>query len=345
MLFRKTDMASTAKNLFDRIFSATSPEDELNKIILSEKQPESDSVEYKVPPELEENPGSQKARDQKQQLADAKVNWSKALSAFANTSGGLLIWGVKCSRNSDGIDEPSGFDLVKDSRLLREKLIALHTQANSDFVEGVDIKEVEFQGGGSVLVCYIPEGANKPYRADYAGKAYYMRIQSNSVIMPHAMLRTMFYPRVSPKFELTLTASIRHEGNGQHIDCVFNLMNRGTSTADDVIVRVKPRYPDPKALRSITDTWQFKGPIEMGFDQIFIVSSKKAIHPHLPVDEFSFTTVPFAYWDSTKKIAFHLDIYGRNQSEVTKMEVAFSAGMLSTGMPKQFPVLTRAEEL
>jgi Putative DNA-binding domain len=335
-------MASTAKKIFDDIFDSASPEGAITKLVLSEKLPECEYVEYKCPPDLEDEPsGATKARDKRQQLQDAKENWSKALSAFANTAGGLLIWGVKCSRNSDGIDEPSGFDFVTNGTRLRDKLVAQHTQANSDFVEGVDIRVVNFKAGGSVVVCYIPEGSNKPYRADYASKAYFIRMQSNSLVMPHSMLRSLFYPRSSPKFQLELTASIRHEGQGHHVDFSVQLQNTGTATADEVIVRVILRYPDPARLNLISNTWAGNMAKE-GFQDIAVLSAKKSIHPFLPLDVFSFTTRKYDYFDMTRKFAFDFDIYGRNQ-DVTRLGVEFHLGEIQTAPSKKFKVTPRKD--
>lgn len=35
---------------------------------------------------------------------DDKKNFAKALSGFANSSGGLIVWGIKATKNNQGID-------------------------------------------------------------------------------------------------------------------------------------------------------------------------------------------------------------------------------------------------
>lgn len=40
--------------------------------------------------------------------ADKKV-LGKALSAFANSMGGLIVWGIDCKRDADGVDQVVGF--------------------------------------------------------------------------------------------------------------------------------------------------------------------------------------------------------------------------------------------
>jgi hypothetical protein len=121
------------------------------------------------------------------------------------------------------------------------------------------------------------------------------------------------------------------------------MMNRGTATADDVVVFVRPIYFDPKALRVISDMWQSKGFTETGLGQVCVITAKKPIHPYLPIDEFIFSTGPLTGWEiGTTKIAFHLDIYARNHS-VTKIGVEFVGESALFGKVNEIPLKARIE--
>jgi len=53
---------------------------------------------------------------------DDKKNFAKALSGFANSDGGLVIWGVNAKKNAQGIDCACGFNEIKPLSLFVSKL-------------------------------------------------------------------------------------------------------------------------------------------------------------------------------------------------------------------------------
>ena len=85
--------------------------------------------------------------------------------------------------------------MLKDVRL----------EATVDPVQGVKYEHYDAgKGDGSgFVVCLIPEGENKPYReAIDPAKQYYQRIGDSFAVIPHAMLRSLFYPPVRLTWEL-----------------------------------------------------------------------------------------------------------------------------------------------
>src|ERR1041385_2091090 len=54
--------------------------------------------------------------------ADDKKNLAKVLSGFANSSGGIIIWGVEGRKNADGIDCASGKKEINPLSLLMSRL-------------------------------------------------------------------------------------------------------------------------------------------------------------------------------------------------------------------------------
>jgi predicted HTH transcriptional regulator len=49
--------------------------------------------------------------------ADDRKNFAKALSGFANSSGGLLVWGIAAAKNADQIDCATGAAEIAQIRL------------------------------------------------------------------------------------------------------------------------------------------------------------------------------------------------------------------------------------
>jgi hypothetical protein len=91
---------SLAQEFFKRLIEkANSPEtfDRIKELV-SRRTPESEWLEFK---------GADAATHED----ELKAKWSKALSAFANTDGGV-IWGVRAKRGLDGIDAADAAELA-----------------------------------------------------------------------------------------------------------------------------------------------------------------------------------------------------------------------------------------
>ena len=53
---------------------------------------------------------------------DDRKNLAKALAGFANSAGGIVIWGIEAAKNADGVDAASRFKLVDNPALLVSRL-------------------------------------------------------------------------------------------------------------------------------------------------------------------------------------------------------------------------------
>jgi Putative DNA-binding domain len=136
---------------------------------------------------------------------DEKKNWSKALSGYANITDGVIVWGID-ARNDPvtEVDFASGLKLIPDTRILESHLRDWIRDATNPPVMGVEFKSYPGSDGGFV-VCFIPESAHKPHRAEWAQKHYYYRAEDDFLEAEPAMLRLLFYPRYSPAFSIEVS--------------------------------------------------------------------------------------------------------------------------------------------
>lgn len=112
--------------------------------------------------------------DKKQAVERKKVkNWLKSVSAFANTVGGVLIFGVTDEEQIIGLEDIKG-DSVFVSQKIKERI--------SPFPEVV-MKLHKTEAGEELLLLYVPEGTETPYY--YIGDGVteaYIRIGNESVL-------------------------------------------------------------------------------------------------------------------------------------------------------------------
>jgi predicted HTH transcriptional regulator len=73
-----------------------------------------------------------------------KKNLAKAVSGFANSSGGLIVWGVDARKNPDGIDCASVLNEISPIQLFVSRLTTLTGQSVSPLVDGIIHKPINF---------------------------------------------------------------------------------------------------------------------------------------------------------------------------------------------------------
>lgn len=170
---------------------------------------------------------------------DLKKKWAEYLSAFANTEGGLFIWGIQGTGN----DTPGKVVPVQSLDGLQAILTKQIHQANDPPVQGVQYLQIETDGKDKgVLVCFVPLSPYRPHRKEYPAleKCYYYRAGESCKVIPHTMLQQMFYPYAKVDLELTQTTIVEKKPSPNNdrwqFTILLQLKNKGTVTAEEVCI-------------------------------------------------------------------------------------------------------------
>lgn len=121
------------------------------------------------------------AYDFKGELERKKIrSWLKSVSAFADTDGGTLFFGVDNDARVVGVANPQ-----KDLEFISEKI-----NAHLDPVPVYSLNPVQTPEGRIILVLQIPAGAQTPYYLNLDGKriAYVRRGNESIPATPHELL-------------------------------------------------------------------------------------------------------------------------------------------------------------
>jgi hypothetical protein len=171
---------------------------------------------------------------------DDKKNLAEAMSGFANSDGGLIVWGV-CAR-SDGADDPDAAKEKQPIQRLNRFLSDLHQltpQLVSPAVIGVEhiaILDPRSPDTG-YAVTLIPKSEGLPHMAR-AGKqhTFYFRSGSSFLPMEPFMLADRYSRRPQPKLEFEWRIEPGGTTGGPNIDKIelrvfFGIKNSGAGIA------------------------------------------------------------------------------------------------------------------
>lgn len=154
---------------------------------------------------------------------------AKNISGFANTNGGVLVFGVEARSVAKG---PDVVQALKPIRGLAKFADLVRTGAKSlvePVVAGVDVLPIVSPGDRDTgaLAVFVPRSPGGPHRATGGTSdvkdRYFMRTADSTTVMPHRMLAALFAAPPEPKLVLTITlaraptrmdALLRNDGPG-----------------------------------------------------------------------------------------------------------------------------------
>jgi hypothetical protein len=202
---------------------------------LAEARPEDVHLEFKTSKGLD---GSGVRQEDKRILA-------KAMSAFANTDGGVIVLGADAAKRQGGKhDRLAALPGVVDSTLFAERLQAFLRDLTTPAIPGAIARGIEDpQGGPGFVAIHVPLTDAGPFRANGPADVsdrYYIRVASESVPATHQWLAAMFGRRPDPKLRLGFARNdysiidvvIQNAGNGSAVlPFVRFTVRRGTGQA------------------------------------------------------------------------------------------------------------------
>lgn len=176
---------------------------------------------------------SNDGKDKKFTEIDRK-NLAKAISGFGNSEGGVIVWGIDCSRDQSGADVAKALIPIEDPEKftsLLEGAISGCTIPPHSGVRNIFIKDSEDTG---YVITLIPKSDATPHQS-VVSKHYHIRAGSDFIPTPHDVLAGMFgrrpQPHVFHNFILA-TPSMRNEA----LEIGIGLMvhNEGPGIASDI---------------------------------------------------------------------------------------------------------------
>jgi hypothetical protein len=156
---------------------------------------------------------------------DDRKNFAKALSGFANSSGGIVVWGVDCRKNDEGVDCANRIVEYENADILLSRCNELTGTAVSPIVDGVQHKKIYSSPPKGLVVTLVPESDRGPHMAKLGEDRYYKRSGDSFYKMEHFDIADMFGRRRRPNLVLDyikkrptrIVIRIRNDGRGTAI--------------------------------------------------------------------------------------------------------------------------------
>jgi hypothetical protein len=154
----------------------------------------------------------------------------------------------------------------------------LQLEATNPPVSGVkihDLVDPAGKDGAGFVVCLIPESPQKPHRAEYPDRQYYIRVLDKCVVPVPSLLRDLFHPRSNPYLQVQVKPR-KYRTSKDDFVVTFDVFisNAGNGTAHDAYIDLKANLQvvdwNDENVRDFT---RIKGQIGVRF------VANKAIHP------------------------------------------------------------------
>jgi len=169
---------------------------------------------------------------------DRKI-FAQCISGFANSSGGIIVWGVDARQDGDGVDCAVERKEIEQIELFVSKLHEYTGSAVSPVVDGVGHKAIATEGGRGFAATIVPDSDGGPHMAKLGEDRYYKRSGTSFLRMEHFDLEDMFGRRQRPNLDVEVTCKALPEPNLGQETLEFNIANRGRALARFVGVLVQ----------------------------------------------------------------------------------------------------------
>jgi len=127
-----------------------------------------------------------------------RQNFSKCISGFGNSQGGVVVWGVDCSNDGTGADVAHTLFPIQDPQKYQSLLEGVVSGCTIPPHTEIQHYSILKPNGTGYVASFIPKSNVVPIHS-VQKKQYYIRAGSSFVPTPHDVLSGMFGRRPQPK--------------------------------------------------------------------------------------------------------------------------------------------------
>jgi Putative DNA-binding domain len=162
---------------------------------------------------------------------DDRQGFAEALSGFANSDGGVLLFGMATKKHGGSIDKADKVKPIANAEQFCGRLKSYVLSATSPPVDGVTLGFIPSDGADGYVKCLVPPSDRPPHMV-MREHLYYRRSVDSFRVMEHFELEDMFGRRPRPVLELHITLEPTAQPPKLPVERLwFGLKNEGRSIA------------------------------------------------------------------------------------------------------------------
>lgn len=165
-------------------------------------------------------------------------NLGKAISGFGNSEGGIIVWGIDCSKDFDGSDVAKAEHPITNVKRFVSWLNGAISGCTIPPHTGVQNHPIEIDSKGSgFVVTHIPKSEHAPHQ-EIPSRKYFIRAGSDFMPTPHDVLAGMFGKRPQPNIKHNFCVYpfiVDNNAGGRiRINIGFHICNDGPGIAESL---------------------------------------------------------------------------------------------------------------
>ena len=170
---------------------------------------------------------------------DDRKNLACAIAGFANSAGGIIVWGINCRKDDDGVDCAGGPAEISPLAKFMTRLEELSPTGASPPVDGIRHKKIESAKDSGFAITYVPESAVGPHMAKLGENRFYKRSGSTFRQMEQFDIADMFGRRMRPDLRI-LATHVETDGDRE---ILIRIRNVGRASARAPFLAIIPPAP------------------------------------------------------------------------------------------------------
>jgi predicted HTH transcriptional regulator len=241
---------------------------------------------------------------------DDKRSLATAISGFANSSGGLIVWGIDARKNAREVDCAVGREEIAPINLFLSRLNTLTGEAVSPIVDGIRHRAIKTTEDKGFAITLVPESESGPHMAKLGEDRYYKRSGDSFYRMEHFDLEDMFGRRQRPFLGLEIVRGPAEDDNLLE-DLSFRVTNTGRAVAKHSGFWLRL---DNAEIKSVHDGLKDISAINGGLPTVSFEHMVGVIHPN--GISLSAGRVRLRRTNPAEKIALRVHLYCENMRPI-----------------------------
>jgi len=176
---------------------------------------------------------------------DLRVMLAKAISGFANSSGGVVAWGISTTKHQHGgLDVLSQLEPIANCNNFMRQVMRSSITVTTPRVQSIESRIILAQPGATrgIVLTYIPQTLGDPVRST-EDDHFYFRSGDEFTIAPYELIKRLFAATESSDLSVHFLPSlVKTETDGTWTVPII-LTNRSSAVAENIKMSVTVENP------------------------------------------------------------------------------------------------------